>query len=100
MLDVRDDGRTKWRPVIDPGSVAVDDADAAVRAVDVAKITRRPPIITVNSVVFIEVINVFDVGLDIAAAIGVGALHGTDWQLAVDLVGANNGWRFGRAGTD
>lgn len=68
--------------------------------VDVAKVAKGAPVVAVDGDVFVEVANPLDVGLVVAAAVGVGASHVLAGKFGVDFVGTNWSGRGWSAGAD
>src|ERR671931_491191 len=87
-------------PSIYPSRLTGCQPNATMRAVDIAKVTLWSPVVTMNSVIAVKVIDPWHIWLIIAAAIGIAAAHILFGILGINGIGAGYCRRTSCAGRD
>lgn len=62
-------------PVVNPLGIVIGNSNAAMRTVDIAKVTSGAPVITVNGIITVKIINKRDIWLEIGASVCVKTAH-------------------------
>ena len=91
---VGDDWRADWCPFVDPLAASVWHTDAAMRSVERAKDAERPPIVTMDGVIFVKIADPLDVWHVVTGTVGIWPAHCLGTDFTIDFKFTDNGRRF------